>query len=180
MWGKQEGSNSLDDQNHETQSWVGFIPQYILILWHFLFTFLTLKLSFYHFRFFLKASISILIIYIYIYIYIYTYIYSDITMHLAKAGTTINRLLIIWKSNLSDKIKCNFFQAEVLSILLYECTWKLTKHLEKKLDGNCTRMPQAILNKSWKQHPTKQQLYGHLFPISRTIQIKQTKHMGYF
>ena len=37
----------------------------------------------------------------------------------------------------------------------------------------------AILNKSQKQHPTKQQLYGHLLPISKTIQIKQTRHAGH-
>ena len=29
----------------------------------------------------------------------------------------------------------------------------LTKRLEKKLDGNYTRMLRAILNKSWRQHP---------------------------
>ena len=27
----------------------------------------------------------------------------------------------------------------------------------------------AILNKSWKQLPMKQQQYGHLHPISKTI-----------
>ena len=38
----------------------------------------------------------------------------------------------------------------VLSILQYGCTtWTLTKQREKKLDGNYTRMPPAILNKSW-------------------------------
>ena len=37
---------------------------------------------------------------------------------------------------------------------------------EKKLEGNCTRMPNAVLTKSWKQHHTKQQLYGHLLTIS--------------
>ena len=36
--------------------------------------------------------------------------------------------------------------------------------MEKKLDGNYTRMLRAVLNKSWKQHPTKQQPYGHLPP----------------
>ena len=30
----------------------------------------------------------------------------------------------------------------------------------------------AILNKSWMQHPPKQQLYGHQPPISKTIQIR--------
>ena len=28
----------------------------------------------------------------------------------------------------------------------------------------------AILNKSWKQHPTKQQFYGHLPPILQAIE----------
>ena len=28
-------------------------------------------------------------------------------------------------------------------------------------------MLRAILNKSWKQHPTKQQLFGHLLPVSK-------------
>ena len=51
-----------------------------------------------------------------------------------------------------------------------------TKCIEKKLDSNCTRMLSVILNKSWKQHPSKQQLYGYLPPISKTIQIKQTRH----
>ena len=44
-----------------------------------------------------------------------------------------------------------FFQAAVVSILLYGCTsWTLTKHIEKKIDGNSTRMLQCILSKSWK------------------------------
>ena len=56
-----------------------------------------------------------------------------------------------WKSNLSDKMKRSFFQAAVVSILLYGCTtWTLTKRLEKKLDGNYTRMLRAILNKTWR------------------------------
>ena len=65
-------------------------------------------------------------------------------------------------------------------IYIYICTtWTLTKGIEKKLDGNCTRMLRAILNKFWKQHPIKQQLYGYLLPISKTIQIKQTRHVGH-
>ena len=36
----------------------------------------------------------------------------------------------------------------------------------------------AILNKSWKQHPTKQQ-YGHLPPITKTIQVRRTRHAGH-
>ena len=74
-------------------------------------------------------------------------------------------------------MKCSFFQAAVVSILLYGCTtWTLTKRLEKKLDGNYTRMLRAILNKSWWQHPTRPQLYGHLPPITKTIQVRRARH----
>ena len=94
--------------------------------------------------------------------------------------TAINRLSIIRKSDLTDKMKRSFFQAAVTSILLYGCTtWTLTKRLEKKLDGNYTRMLRAILNKSWRQHPTRHQLYGHLPPITKTIQVRRTRHAGH-
>ena len=77
-------------------------------------------------------------------------------------------------------MKRSFFQAAVVSILLYGCTtWTLTKRLQKKLDGNYTRMLQAILNKSWRQHPTKHQLYSHLPPIMKTIQARRTRHAGH-
>ena len=59
----------------------------------------------------------------------------------------------------------------------YCCTtWTLTKRLEKKLDGNYTRMLRAILNRSWRQHPTWRQLYGHLPPITKSIQARRTRH----
>ena len=79
-----------------------------------------------------------------------------------------------------DNLMHSFFQAAVTSILLYGCTtWTLTKRLEKKLDGNYTRMLHAILNKSWQQHPTRHQLYGHLPPITKTIQVRRTRHAGH-
>ena len=90
------------------------------------------------------------------------------------------RLSIIWKSDLTDKMKYSFFQAAVVSILLYGCTtWTLTKRLKKKLDGNYTRMSRAILNKSWRQHPTRLQLYGHLPPITKTIQVRRARYAGH-
>ena len=70
-----------------------------------------------------------------------------------------------------------FFQAVVVSILLYGCTaWTLTKRIERKLDGNYTRMLRAILSKSWRQHPAKQQLYGHWPPSMKSIQVRQTRY----
>ena len=72
---------------------------------------------------------------------------KDIDTRLTKAWTAINRLSFIWKSDLTDKMKRSFVQEAVASILLYGCTtWTLTQRLEKKLDGNYTRMLRAILN----------------------------------
>ena len=51
--------------------------------------------------------------------------------------------------------------------------------MEKKLDGNYTRMLQAILNKSCRQHLTNLQLYGHLPPITKTIKVRWTRHAGH-
>ena len=81
--------------------------------------------------------------------------------------------LTVWKNEL-------MLVPAVVSILLYGCTTRtLIKRLEKKLDGNYTRMLRAILNKSWRQHPTRHQLYGHLPPITKTIQVRRTRHAGH-
>ena len=61
-------------------------------------------------------------------------------------------------------MKHSFFQTAVVSILLHGCT---------------TRMLRAILNKSWRQHTTRQQIYGHLPPITKTIQVRRTRHAGH-
>ena len=102
---------------------------------------------------------------------------NDINTQLAKAWTTIDRLSIVWQSDLTDKIKHSFFLAAIVSILLYGCTkWTLTKHMEKNLDGNYTRILRTVLNKSWRQNPTKQQLYDNLPPITKTIKCRRTRH----
>ena len=74
---------------------------------------------------------------------------KDIDTRLTKAWTAINRLTIIWKSDLTDKMKRSFFQAAVVSILLYGCTtWTLTKRLEKKVDGNLEQVLGATPHKA--------------------------------
>ena len=104
---------------------------------------------------------------------------KDIYTRLTKAWTAIDKLSVIWKSNLTDKMKRSFFQAADVSILLYGCTtWTLTKRLEKKLDGNYTRMLRAIL-KCWRQHPTSHQLYAPLPPITKIIQVRRTRQAGH-
>ena len=37
----------------------------------------------------------------------------------------------------------------------------------------------AIFNKSWRQHPTRHQLYNHPPPITKTIKVRRTRHAGH-
>ena len=105
---------------------------------------------------------------------------TDIDTRLAKAWVATDRLSVIWKSDLTDYMKCSLFQAAVVSILVYGCTtWTLTKRMEKKLDGNYTWMLRAILNETGRQHLTKQLLYGNQQPITETIKIMRTRHGGH-
>ena len=126
-----------------------------------------------------------------IYIYIYKRLLFETSrqVHLPRKQFPINQdrhqhatnnsLSDIWKSDLTNKIKLNFFQAAVVSILLHGCTtWTLTKRMEK-FDSNYTRMLRVILNKSWRQHPTNQQLNGHLPPIRKTLLVRRTRHAGH-
>ena len=104
----------------------------------------------------------------------FTYLGSSVS----STEKDINTLLMkAWTAIDTDKMKRNFFQAAVVSILLYGCTsWTLTKRLEKKLDDNYTRMLREILIKPWWQHPTRHQLYGHLLTITKTIQVRRTRY----
>ena len=40
-------------------------------------------------------------------------------------------------------------------------------------------MLRIILNKSWRQYPKNHQLYGHRPPITKTIQVRWTRHAGH-
>ena len=52
---------------------------------------------------------------------------TDINTRQTEAWIAIDRLSIMWKLDLADKMKHSFFQAAVVSILLYGCTtWTLT------------------------------------------------------
>ena len=101
---------------------------------------------------------------------------------------------IYWNVFVDNLVSLNvsLFSSQVCSIFCVNMSicllWMLSKFCvlrhngvfctEKNLDRNYTRMLQAILNKFCKQHPTKQQLYSHLFPISKTIKVRQ-RHVGH-
>ena len=89
---------------------------------------------------------------------------NEVNLRTRKAWSAIDRLLRIWKPDFPDE----FSPTVVVSVLLYGCTilYALTKRFEKRLDGNYILLL-AVWNKSWKQRPTKKQLYDHLLTISQ-------------
>ena len=82
---------------------------------------------------------------------------KDIDTRLTKAWTASDKLSIMWKSDLTDKMKRSFFQAAVVSILLYGCTiWTLKKmageearrQLHKNVASNIEQVLAATPNKA--------------------------------
>ena len=60
----------------------------------------------------------------------------DVNICITKVWNALDRLLLIWKSDLSGKIKWDFFQVVTVSLLLYGCSsWRLAKDIVKKLYG---------------------------------------------
>ena len=107
-----------------------------------------------------------------------TYIYTQ-TWNLSNGFIMFIILLFIGFIVAQLYLNWALFSSKFFLICCSCTTWTLSKRLDKKLDGNYTRMPRAILNKSWRQHPTRHQLYGHLPPITKTIQVRQTRYAGH-
>ena len=65
-----------------------------------------------------------------------------------------------------------------MSILLYGCTtWTLTKRMEKKLDGNYTRMLRAIKKSPGGSTPQSSCCTA---TYKKTIQVRPTRHAGHW
>ena len=106
---------------------------------------------------------------------------KDIDLRLTKAWTTIDRLSIIWKSDLTDKMKRSFFQAIWMRYLdASKTTGEARRQLHKNVVSNYTRMLWAILKKSWWQQSTRHHLYGRLPPVTKTLQVRRTRHAGHW
>ena len=106
---------------------------------------------------------------------------TDINTRLAKAFTAINRLSVVWNSDLTNKIKRSFFQAAVVSILLYVyTTWTLTKWMEEKAWRQLHKNAASNIEQVVEAAPLKQQLYDHLPSITKTIKVRRTRHVGHY
>ena len=117
------------------------------------------------------------------YVYLGSYISSsekDFMTRKGKAWTACNALHKIWTSNLNRDFKLKIFKATIEPILLYGSeTWTLTKRLEKRLDGTYTRLLMRVQHLSWKNHPTKQMIYGTIPSVSTIVKSRRVQFAGH-
>ena len=87
---------------------------------------------------------------------------SDINIRFGNSRTAIDRLTTIWNSDLSDKIKREFFQAVIVSVLLYRSTTYI--HTEKNLNRKYPAAScfEQILEAEHRKTIVVQQLTSHL------------------
>ena len=105
---------------------------------------------------------------------------KDFLARKGQAWKACNKLLKVWQSGISTTTKVSFFRACVESILLYGSeTWTMKKELLDRLDGTYTRLLMCVKNISWKNHPTKEQIYGELPPISTTVARRRAIFAGH-
>ena len=117
------------------------------------------------------------------YKYLGSYISSsqkDFATRKGMAWSACNDLRKIWTSDLDNILKIQIFRATVEPILLYGSeTWTLSSKLEKRLDGTYTRLLMRVKNLSWKQHPTRTQIYEDLPPVSTVVKARRVQFAGH-
>lgn len=105
---------------------------------------------------------------------------ADVTIRIAQAWSAAVKLRSIWKSRLDVKFKRQFFQAIVVSILLYSCeTWSMTKTLEKRLDGAYTKLLRYASGVTWKDYIKNTDLYHNLCSISHIVCTRRIRFAGH-
>ena len=105
---------------------------------------------------------------------------KDINIRIGRAWTALLKLNTIWKSNLQEDLKVQFFRATVETVLLYgSSSWTLTKALSQKIDGAYTKMLRVVKNVTWEQHVTNKVLYGKLPSITTIIEERRLRFSGH-
>ena len=117
------------------------------------------------------------------FLYLRSWIYSnekDVDVRICKAWVALQKLNIIWNSNLPKNLKLAFFHTTVSSVLLYgSSTWTLTKKLETKLNGCYTKMLRVVNNVKWQQRLSNNVLYDNLPSITITIATQRVSFAGH-
>jgi len=105
---------------------------------------------------------------------------KDLSSRIGLAWTAANKMDTIWKSDLNNELKVRFFRSTVENVLVYGSeSWTLTREMERRLNGNYTRLLRKVQNVSYAEHKTNRELYGKLDLITDTIKARRLKYIGH-
>ena len=105
---------------------------------------------------------------------------KDFNTRKGMAWSACNDMHRIWSSQLSEDLKLKIFRVTIEPILLYGSeTWTLSRKIEQRLDGTYTRLLMRVKNISWRDHCTKQQIYGNLVPPSILLRARRVQFSGH-
>ena len=117
------------------------------------------------------------------YIYLGSFISSsekDFNVRKGMAWSASNDMHKIWISDLNVELKVSIFRATVEAILLYGSeTWTMSAKFIKRLDGTYTRLLRRAKNLSWRNHPTRELIYGDLCPVSSLVKARRVQFAGH-
>ena len=106
--------------------------------------------------------------------------FKDFNTRKGMAWSACNDLHRIWVSDLHVNMKIDIFKTLIEPILLYGSeTWTLTSKQQQRVDSTYTRLLMRVKNISWKRHPTKQQIYNNLTPVSNIIKRRRIQFAGH-
>ena len=95
----------------------------------------------------------------------------EIFSRIAQAIAALTKLKPIWRdNNISLGSKVKLMRSLVISIFLYACeSWNLTAELEKRTQAFEIRCYQRLMNVSYKDHDTNEE-------VRRKIQVATGEH----
>ena len=83
----------------------------------------------------------------------------EVLSRIAQATAALTKLKPIWRDNISLGSKVKLMRSLVISIFLYACeSWTLTAEIEKRTQAFEMRCYQRLLNISYKDHVTNEEV----------------------
>ena len=96
---------------------------------------------------------------------------KDIDTWLTMAGTAIDKLSIIWKTDLKDKIESSGRIDSAIWMHYLDANKTVGEKARRQLHKNAASNIKQVLEAA----PEKHQLYVHLPPITKTIQVRRSR-----
>ena len=88
--------------------------------------------------------------------------------------TAVESILLYTRNRKYSTVYYSILKKWLESILLYRAErWTITNKLEARLDDCYTRLLMMVLDLNWKDHPTREEIYGSLPKVSEVVRERR-------